>query len=177
MKKSKTIRNTEILVLAALMTALSVIIGWFCKTYFTFGAIRLTFENLPVVLSGMAFGPWIGACVGIASDLISAPLSGFSPTPLITVGAAAVGMMSGFVSVIFKKRTSYVSFLLISMSAHAVGNMMIKSFALWQMGYALPLCFIRIPTYIVIGIIESYLIYIIYKNKKLASAFGGRMKK
>ena len=40
--------NLKKLVFGAMMTALCVVIGLVCKTYLTFGAIRITFENLPV---------------------------------------------------------------------------------------------------------------------------------
>ena len=65
------------LTLAAMLTAMSVVIGIFCKSFLNFGAglFRVTFENLPIILSGIMFGPTTGAIVGIAGDLVSYLLS------------------------------------------------------------------------------------------------------
>ncbi len=175
MKKSSK-RRIQKITLMALLTALSIIIGWFCKLYFTFGAIRITFENLPIILSGIALGPVAGAAVGAATDIISALLSGYAINPLITVGAAAVGLVAGIVSYAIYNRKGYLKTLAVTMSAHCVGTMMIKTFALWQMGYAFQLCLLRIPTYLLIATVESYLIYYLMKNKHLAAKLGGKRK-
>ncbi len=154
------------LVFSALMTALCVVIGWVCKTYLTFGAVRITFENIPVLLTGMLLGPVYGATVGIASDIISALLSGFGVNPAITVGAASIGIVSGVISKYAVRSKKYPAVLLSVMTAHFVGSMVIKTIALYFMNlYAWQLLAIRIPLYLVIGLAESYIIYIILKRK------------
>ncbi len=177
MKKRKSSLKIEKITLMALLTALSVIIGWVCKMYFTFGAIRITFENLPIILAGIALGPIAGGVVGAAADIISALLSGFAINPLITLGAAAVGIVAGVVSRPIYNRKGFIKTLAVTMCAHGVGSVLLKSFALWKtMGYALPLCLLRIPTYLLIGTIEAYLIYNLMKNKHLAAKLGGKKK-
>ncbi len=174
--KSKSTKKIEKITLMALLTALSVIIGWVCKAYLTFGAIRITFENLPVIMAGIALGPFGGAAVGGAADILSALLSGFAVNPLITVGAMAVGMVAGVVSRLLYNRKSFIKNLLVVLSAHIVGTMCIKTFALWKMGYAVPLCLMRVPTYLVISLVEAYLLYQIMKNKHLSAKLGGKRK-
>lgn len=164
-------KNTKKLVLAALMTALCVVIGWFCKAYFTFGAIRITFENLPILLTGILLGPAYGAAVGIASDIISALLTGFSINPVITFGAASVGVVSGLLSRYVFKEKGFLRALLVSLSSHLVGSVCVKSFGLWMYGYSLAVLWVRLPLYIAIGTAEAYLIYIICRNKRLISGF------
>ncbi len=166
-------KSLKKLVFSALMTALCVIIGWVCKAYFTFGAIRITFENLPVLLAGIVLGPVYGAAVGAASDIISALLSGFSINPVITLGAAAIGMVAGVLSRYVLKNKGFVAVLLASLSAHALGSMLIKSLGLWMYDYAWQLLVLRIPLYLVIGTAESYIIYILLKNKILISFSEG----
>lgn len=175
--QKNTIKNTKILVLAAFMTALSVVIGWVCKTYLTFGdgSVRITFENIPVILSGIWLGPWMGALVGASSDVISALLSGYSINPIITVGAAGVGLVSGLVFKYVHINKKMFAVAVSVFSAHCVGSVIIKSFGLWLYGYAV-LMWVRMPLYIGIAFAETYIIYILYNNKGVSSGIE-RMKK
>ncbi len=161
-------KSIKKLVFASLLTALCVVIGWVCKTYMTFGAIRITFENLPVLLAGFVLGPVYGAAVGAASDLISAPLSGFGVNPVITLGAAAIGAVSGVFSRYIYIRKGFLQTLLASLSAHALGSMIIKSLGLWMYNYAWQLLLMRVPLYLAIGTVEAYLIYVLLKNRQLS---------
>lgn len=171
MKNKNFAIHLKKLVFAALLTAMSVVIGMICKTYFTFGAIRITFDNLPVLLAGILLGPVWGGAVGAASDLVTAPLSG-SVNPMITLGAAAIGIISGFLGKRALKKKTFMSVLLSVMPSHVIGSMIIKSIGLWYFyGYQLPLLLPRIPLYLGIGLIEAYIIYIIIKNPRLSAAF------
>ncbi|MBO4453210.1 MAG: folate family ECF transporter S component [Clostridia bacterium] len=170
MKKQSPARDAA---LAAMLMALSVAIGFICKTYLTFGAVRVTFENLPVLIAGIAFGPVVGALVGIGSDVVSAVFSGFAVNPIITVGAAAIGACAGLLRLYFFKSNKYVPFLFTALISHAVGSMAIKSVGLYTLGFSLPMLWPRIPLYIGIAIAESYIIYILSKNKFVAKTFFG----
>lgn len=164
-------QQTKKLVFAALLTALSVLIGMVCKNYLTFGAIRITFENLPVLLAGILLGPIYGGAVGMAADLVTAPSTG-SVNPFITLGAALIGVVSGIIWRYLVKSKGFVGVLCATVSAHVVGSMVVKSFGLWYFyGYAMQLCLLRIPVYLCIALAETYLIYIILKNKRISSAF------
>ena len=169
--------SARVIALCALMVALSVIIGWVCKTYLTFGAIRITFENLPVLLAGIAFGPVAGALVGAASDLVSCVASGYSVNPLITVGAACIGACAGmFAKYVFKRR-GFVSLLATALVSHTAGSVLIKSAGLYLLGYPLATLLLRIPLYIGIGTAEAYLIYILLKNRQISSLLIGKEAK
>ena len=93
---------------AAMMTALSVVIGIFCKNYLNFGAglFRITFENLPIILCGIVSGPIIGGAVGLLSDMISYLLSAqaYPPNLIVTLGATMIGVISGVVPMIVRKK-------------------------------------------------------------------------
>lgn len=169
-------QNIKKLVFASLMTALCVVIGWVCKTYMTFGAIRITFENLPVLLAGFVLGPVYGAAVGAASDLISAPLSGFGVNPVITLGAAVIGAVSGIFSCYIYKRKAFPQILLASLSAHVLGSMIIKSLGLLMYSYPWQVLVMRVPLYLAIGTVEAYLIYVLLKNRQLSDMAKGVMK-
>ena len=164
------------LVFTSLMIALSVIIGLICKRFLTFGAIRITLENLPVLLAGFLLGPIYGAVAGASADMISAPLSGFGINPIITVGAASIGAVAGLFSRYIIKRKEFLAILLSALSAHAVGSMLIKSVGLWLSGYAFQLCLLRIPLYLVIGTLEAYLAFVVLKNNRMQTLTKGALK-
>ena len=82
MKKARKLPlfgNIRVLCVSALLCGISIVLAWVCKTYLTLvflgNGVRITFENLPIILSGLWFGPWVGASVGFAADFISTALS------------------------------------------------------------------------------------------------------
>ena len=177
-------RNTKLmlfsslgrLTLAAMLTAMSVVIGIFCKTFLNFGTglFRITFENLPILLSGILFGPLVGGVIGSASDLISYLLSSqaYPPNLIVTLGATMVGVVSGFVSKCICKSRGYRQIIISSAAAHIIGSMIIKPIGLFQFyGWAV---LVRIPLYIVIASLEIFVLCMLYKNssfRKLIDKF------
>ena len=158
--KSSTGRiSVRTLTLAAMLTALSVIIGIFCKNFLNFGngLFRITFENLPILLAGISFGPLIGALVGAASDLISYLLSTqvYPPNLIVTAGAAAIGATAGLVARLCPRQES-LRVVLATATAHLVGSMIIKTFGLYQ--YYGILVLWRIPLYTVIASLEIFVL-------------------
>ena len=154
------------LTLAAMLTAMSVVIGIFCKNFMNFGGglFRVTFENMPIILSGILFGPLVGAAVGIASDLISYLLSAqiYPPNLIVTLGAAAIGFVSGFIARVVIKKKGYVQIIVSGLFAHLIGSILIKSIGLYQFyGWAV---FWRIPMYVMIVAIELLILCLLYKN-------------
>lgn len=177
--RSDTVRNTKVLVFGALMASMSIVIGLICKNYLTFsdGSVRITFENLPIILSGIWFGPIVGAVVGIIADLVSALLSPpYQPNPLITLGAASIGILSGVLSRYIIKGRKFYHVLLLTLAVHAVGSVVIKSAVLEFMGYAV-VWPVRIAIYTVIAVCESYLIYIMVNNHAMSSRIERLVKR
>ena len=176
MQKRRTVfRRVKTLTTAAMLTALSVVIGIFCKNFLNFGMglFRITFENFPIILSGIMFGPWVGAFVGIASDVLSYILStqSFAITPVVTLGAALVGVVSGAVSHYVVKKEGAFRIIASVVAAHFVGSIIVKSIGLFV--YYDWMVLWRIPTYAVIATIEATLICLMNKNK----AFNTLIKK
>ncbi len=164
---SAVFASVRALTLAAMMTAMSVVIGIFCKNFLNFGGglFRITFENLPIILSGILFGPAVGGLVGCATDLVSYFLSSqaFPPNLLVTLGAVAVGVVSGAVSRFAVKKNGYLQIILSASLAHLVGSMIIKPIGLFAFyGWAV---LWRIPLYLVIAPIEIMTLCLLYKNR------------
>ena len=159
-------KSVRALTLAAMLTAMSVVIGIFCKTFLNFsgGLVRITFENLPIILSGILFGPIVGAVVGIATDLISYLLSPqiYPPNLIVTLGAAVIGLLSGLVSKVIIRKRGYLQISVATLSAHIVGSMIIKTVGLFQF-YQWAVLW-RIPLYILIASLELMVLCLLYKN-------------
>ena len=164
--RSAVFKSVKALTIAAMLTAMSVVIGIFCKTFLNFGGglFRITFENLPIILSGIMFGPLVATVVGVATDLISYLLSPqiYPPNLVVTLGAATVGFISGFISHFLVKKQGYAQIIISGIAAHAVGSMIIKSIGLFSFyGWAV---IWRVPTYIVIAAVEITILCLLYKN-------------
>ena len=170
LKKGGVNRITQ----AAMMVALSVIIGIFCKSFLNFGAglFRITFENIPIIMSGIIMGPLTGGIVGASSDLLSYFLSAqsYPPNLIVTLGATMVGVCSGLVSKFLIKRRGSVQIILSGSAAHIVGSMIIKPIGLFQF-YQYAVLF-RIPLYLVIAPLEIGLICALLKRRSFARVVG-----
>ena len=166
MKKDKIFKSVKVLTIASLLTAMSVVIGIFCKSMLNFGdgLFRITFENLPIILSGILFGPIVGGLVGIASDLISYLLSPqvFPLKIIVTLGAGAIGVLSGVVSKYVIKKGGYLQIIASASVAHLIGSVIIKSIGLFSF-YQWAVLF-RLPTYLLIASVEVAIICLLYKK-------------
>ena len=166
MRKRRGFSSVKALTFAAMLTAMSVVIGIFCKNFMDFGGIfRVTFENLPIILSGIVFGPIVGGLVGAVSDMLSYMLStqSLAISPIITLGAASVGLVSGIISRYVIKKEGNAKIILSAAMSHLVGSIIIKSLGLYlYFGWAV---FYRIPIYIGIMSVEIFVICLMYKNK------------
>ncbi len=160
-------RTVMSLTTAAMLTAMSVVIGIFCKSMLNFGAglFRITFENLPILMAGIMFGPVVGGIVGLAADIVSYFLSGqiYPLNLVVTIGAMSVGVVSGFLAKYVFKKHGYSRIIFPSAIAHVVGSMIIKPIGLFAI-YGLPVLW-RIPLYFVIAPLEITILCVIYKNK------------
>ena len=158
--------NHRQLTSAAMLTALSVLIGIFCKNFLNFGGgrIRLTFENLPIILAGILFGPVIGSIAGISSDLTSYLLSSqsYPPNIIVTFGAATIGFVSGAISHYVVRKRGTVQIILSTLFSHLIGSVIIKSIGLYQF-YGLAILW-RIPLYLIVIPIETIFLCILFKN-------------
>ena len=161
--------SMRVLTGTAMLTAASVIIGIFCKNFLNFGAglFRITFENLPILLTGLCFGPVAGGLCGAATDVISYFLSGqaYPINPLVTLGAALIGMISGVLARYVLRRPGYARIVLCCIAAHLVGSVLVKSVGLFAFyGWAV---LWRIPLYALIAGMEIFLLCLLYKSAAL----------
>lgn len=163
--------------IAAMLTAMSVVIGIFCKSFLNFGVglFRVTFENLPILLAGIMFGPAVGGVVGAASDIVSYLMTpqAYPINLIVTVGATMMGVISGTLShYVFKKR-GRARIIVSAAIAHIICSMIIKPIGLYSYYGALVLW--RIPLYLVIAPLEITLICIMYRNASVRRVMDGNL--
>lgn len=161
------------LVLGAMLAAISVVIGMFCKSFLNFGGglWRVTFENLPIILAGIFLGPLTGSMVGVVSDLTSYLLSPqiYPPNLVVTFGAFAVGVTAGLMARFVVRERGTKQIVLSAAVAHIIGSMIIKPIGLFQFyGWAV---LVRIPLYLVIAPLEILLLCLLWRQKSFRKLF------
>ena len=169
---------------AAILAAMSIILGKFLQIPNPFQEfIRISFENLPIILGGIALGPVAGAVIGTVADLIGCVAYGYSINPIITVGAATIGAISGLVSNYIIKQPLSLKIILSAAPAHLVGSVLIKSFGLasWYLAkYELGMMeFIlwRLLNYTLVAIAECVILYILLRNRAFSKQMERLLKK
>ena len=174
-QNSRTTARTALkrLVLGAMLAAMSVVIGMFCKSFLNFGQglFRITFENLPIILAGIFLGPLTGGMVGIVSDLTSYLLSPqtYPPNLIVTFGAFTVGLVSGLVARFAIREHTVKQIAFAAAAAHVLGSMLIKPVGLFQFyGWAV---LVRIPLYLVIAPLEILLLCALWRQKSFRKLF------
>lgn len=167
--------SLKVMTMSAMLCAMSVVIGIFCKNFlnFGFGLFRVTFENLPILLAGIMFGPVVGGMVGAATDIISYLMSNqvYPINLLVTVGAASVGAVSGLMSKYVIKRRGYWRLIIPSVLAHVIGSMIIKTIGLYSIYGAAVLW--RVPLYFVIASLEIIVMCLMYRNRTVRRMIDG----
>lgn len=193
--KIKLFGNLKTLVISALFVAISIV----CGKYLAIPAgdfMRFSFENLPILLAGIAYGPIIGMLVGVAADLIGCLWVGYDINILITLGAAVIGLCGGLMFRVFKKASLLPRALISVIVTHTLGSVIVKSIAFsWSAVFKIygtdifshsdwiaPFfsSFIvyvawRTLNYLVVAALESVLIYILLKNKAVRKQLSIRI--
>lgn len=156
--------NVRVMILTALLIALSIVFGKVLS--FTLGPLRISFENLPILMAGILFGPVIGCVTGAVADLIGCMIVGYAINPIITLGAACIGIVSGVMFRLPLIRNLDVRLVVSVFAAHVIGSMIVKSVGLMvYFGYTIESVALRIPLYIGISIVEGAVIFALMKNK------------
>ena len=180
MNYSTAQRALRLTVFGALLAAISIV----CGKYLAFNMgefLRFSFENLPIIFAGMAFGPIVGATVGVVADLIGCLLVGYAINPIITVAAGVIGLISGLSIFIPASRGKFgyaVKISLTVLTAHLIGSVLIKSFGL-SVFYDMPLIVLmlwRLLNYVIVGALEGFILYHILKNKTISLEIRKIMK-
>lgn len=153
------------LAVAALLAALSILCGKFLAI--PVGTVmRFSFENLPILLAGMMLGPVFGVLTGVVADLVGCLMVGYTINPLVTLGAACIGLVGGVLYRLLSRLPLSLRVICTVLSAHLVGSVLIKTFGL-AVFYDMPFIILllwRLLNYVIVGVAECALLYYLLKN-------------
>lgn len=178
--KTRYSQSLKILCALSLLCAISIIAGKYLAIRGG-EVLRFSFENLPIILSGMLFGPLAGLCVGAVSDLVGCVLVGYTINPVITVASALIGTLAGLVYPLMKRVGVPLAFSVTFtvFFVHGVGSVIIKTFGL-LMFYDMEwwvLMLWRALNYLIVGALEAVLLSVLMKNKMFSEAVKPLLKK
>ena len=170
--KRKASRILRLMVSCAFLTATSIVLGKYLAINLS-DVLRFSFENLPIILAGVAFGPIAGAAVGIVADILGCILVGYGINPLVMIGAATIGLISGIFRYFFNRPggvSLFLKLLCAEITAHLIGSVLIKTVGLsaWYDMKLEILMLWRLFNYVIISIAEIPLLYAILKNRAIA---------
>ena len=156
--------SLKIMACAAVLAGMSIVLGKYLAFNLT-PSIRISFENLPVIISGVFFGPIVGAAVGAVADILGCLMVGYTINPIITAGASCIGLVSGLIPIVFRKKNTACVILSVSL-AHILGSVIIKTVGL-AIFYTLPLVetgLWRLLTYTIVGAAECAVVCVLCNN-------------
>ncbi len=160
--------SLRILCAAAMLAALSIVLGKYLAI--STPIFRFSFENLPVLMAGIFFGPVVGGMVGAVADLVGCLMVGYDINVIVTLGATLIGVLSGVIARIGtrggQKPLRPLTLCLAIGVAHVVGSMVVKSVG-FRVYYGTPLVTLlwRVPLYLVTGALEASLLLLLTRNK------------
>ena len=170
--KTRNGRALTVTVTLAMLVAVSIVMGKFLAIRGG-DILRFSFENLPIIFAGMAFGPLAGLLVGVVADLVGCVMVGYAINPIVTVGAAALGASAGLVfSLLSKSKIPQSANIFITACiSHLIGSVIIKTFGL-AVFYDMPIWMLmlwRLLNYVIVGVAEATILTLLMKNKEIAS--------
>lgn len=171
MKKQKK-QALVVTVTLAMLVAISIVMGKFLAIRGG-DILRFSFENLPIIFAGVAFGPISGVLVGVVADLVGCVMVGYAINPIVTIGAAALGFSAGLIfSLLSKTKINLnVNIFITVCVSHLIGSVLIKTFGL-AVFYDMPLWVLmlwRLLNYVIVGVAEAIIITLLIKNKEISS--------
>ena len=160
-------KNKELraLIITAVFAAMSIVLGKFLQIPIG-DSFRISFENLPILMASLMFGPIYGGACGVVADLLGCVLRGYAIIPLITVAAGLMGIIPGVLTRFVFKKLSMPYVITSGLISHVICSMTVKTIAL-HMAYGMDYS-VLIPTRVLIytltGLAESYICAVLLKR-------------
>lgn len=122
-------RETKKMVLAAILTAISIVIDTAFKVVIPTQLVGVPFYAIPIIIGAIILGAKYSIIIAILGDIVSAVISpGVTPLPLFTLAALFWGLIPGFT--LYKKKNKGFMMGLIILGTHLLVTSL-NSFALY----------------------------------------------
>ena len=109
--------------------------------------------------------------MGALADIIGGILAGYAINPLITLGAASIGLVGGWLWQTLHTLRLGQRLLLSVVAAHVVGSIIINSLALHIFyGYAWSVLAARVPNALILAAVNTVLLRLLMENKAVMAA-------
>ena len=134
-KSTETVKSffsVKRLTIMAMMTALTIIVARFCAIPINEG-LRLGFDSIPVILTGIWLGPIPAAIVGGLADVIGTLINSYGGPyfPPMTVTPMLVGVVAGVMAkCVFRGKLNFWKLAVTVVAADVIGNLFYGSLAL-----------------------------------------------
>lgn len=172
LKRGRLSNHLRVLATASFLAALSIVCGKYLAIPIG-NVMRFSFENLPILMAGMMLGPIVGILTGVVADLVGCFLVGYAINPMVTLGAACVGLVGGLLFRLLSKLPLFARVFLSVFTAHLFGSVLIKTWGL-AVFYDMPfyaLLLWRLLNYVIVGIAEGLLLYYLLKSRAIRRRF------
>lgn len=167
--KNKSLRMP---VTCAVLAAMSVVLGKLLAINIG-DTLRISFENLPIILASLILGPVWGALCGTVADLVGCFVRGFAVNPLITAAAGLMGVVPWVTAKkVFRSYKMYAVAASVVIS-HVIVSLGVKTVAL-HLWYATPYAALfasRGAVYAITAALEAYLCALILKSGAVRKEF------
>ncbi len=167
-KSPKQNISLKMIATLAMLVAISIVLGKFLAIPVG-DVLRFSFENLPIIFAGITFGAIPAVLVAVTADILGCILVGFAINPIVTLGAATIGVVSGIVPQLIRKHKSIsrVPLIIITVAlSHLCGSVLIKTFGL-AVFYDIPIPLLmiwRFLNYTVVGALEILIISVLLER-------------
>ena len=171
-KGIKSLFTTKKLVFMSLMIAMSIVLGKYLVIFNT-EIVRISLENLPILFTAVAIGPLGGLLVAVVADLLGCLLVGYTINPMVMLGGALVGLVSGILYHKVPIKYTLAKLMIAVFSGHLIGSVTIKTIGLaswylskYNMGFG-ALFLTRLIVYAFTGVAEIVIISLLLKSKPI----------
>ena len=107
--------------------------------------------------------------VGVVADLLGCVLYGYAVNPLVTVGAACIGLLAGVGGIVLRRLPLTWRVVLTTTVAHLIGSVLVKTLGLAQY-YSMPLLPLmgwRLLNYVIVGVAEAFALCLLLRHRGL----------
>ena len=119
--------TTRKLVYMAVLAALEVVLARFIVPMPN-PTMRFSIEAVPIIISGLLFGPVPGMLVGFVGDAVGTLFSGYGYNPVFAVPPILIGLSAGLLRPLLYKKVSYLRILACFAPAVVLGSILWQSY-------------------------------------------------